>query len=86
MKEYRIDYDMFTTAEIVKIFAFFALIESTKKRSVSPSLLVEKYQEYRTILNNKSLEKKYDKMLFTNTKVSIYETIKQAKEKLNHAP
>lgn len=77
MEEYKIDYDMFEVLEIVKIIDFFRLIESTKKRKVSKALLKEKYNEYRNIINNKALEKKYDKMLYDKSKVSIYEVIKE---------
>lgn len=76
MEEYKIDYDMFNVMEIVKIIDFFRLIESTKKKKVSKTLLKDKYNEYRNIINNKALEKKYDKMLFEKSKISIYEVIK----------
>lgn len=76
MDEYKIDYDMFNVYEIVKIIDFFKLIESTKRKKVSKTLLKEKYNEYRNIINNKSLEKKYDKMLLEKSKVSIYEVVK----------
>ena len=42
----------------------------------SKDLLKEKYNEYRSILNNKALEKQYDKMLYEKSKVSIYQTMK----------
>lgn len=73
---YEIDYEMFDTMEIVKIIEFFRLIESTKKRKVKGEELVKKYREYQNILNNKSLEKQYDKMLQKKSNVSIWETIK----------
>ena len=73
---YKIDYDMFNTLEIVKIIEFFKLIESTKTKKVSGAVLVNRYREYQSIINNKSLEKKYDKMLFEKSNVSIYQTVK----------
>ncbi len=73
---YDIDYEIFNAYEIVKIIEFFCLIEKTKTKKVNPELLVEKYLEYRNILNNKTLEKQYDKMLYKKCKVSIYETVK----------
>lgn len=77
-KEYKIDYDMFDTCEIVKIFAFFKLIEAINKgRHYKKDEVNERYKEYRNILNNISLEKQYDKMLEEVSKVSIYQTIKQ---------
>lgn len=74
--EYIIDYDMFTTLEIIKIIEFFKLIEQTKTKSFKPDFLVSKYREYQNIINNKSLEKKYDKMLYEKSKVSIYQVVK----------
>jgi uncharacterized protein YktA (UPF0223 family) len=76
MNDYQIDFEMFTTEEIVKIYAFFGLIEQTKHRKLSKNLLREKYREYRNIINNKALEKKYDKMVREKSGVSIFETMK----------
>ena len=78
LKEYTIDYDMFSLEEIVKIIAFFELIEKiNKKKKYDKAKAIEKYNEYRSILNNKSLEKKYDKMLEKLTGASIYHTMKE---------
>ena len=61
IKEYAIDYDMFTVEEIVKIVNFFKIIENiNKNRRYKKDEVIEKYNEYRNILNNKSLEKQYD--------------------------
>lgn len=76
MQEYEIDYDMFDVYEIVKIIEFFHLIESTSSKKVNRDLLISKYNEYRKILNNKALEKKYDRMLYNKSKVSIYQIMK----------
>ena len=73
---YVIDYDLFTTLEIIKIIEFFKLIEQTKTKVIKPEILLSKYREYQNIINNKSLEKKYDKMLFEKSKVSIYQVMK----------
>ena len=74
--KFDIDYDLFNAMEIVKIIEFFCLIEQTKTRKIKPEVLVSKYKEYRNIINNKSLEKQYDKMLYKKSKVSIYEVMK----------
>jgi len=76
MQEYKIDYDMFNVSEIVKIIEFFRLIESLKTKKVNKDLLINKYIEYRKIINNKALEKKYDKMLYQKSNISIYQTMK----------
>lgn len=77
MQEYKIDYELFDVGEIVKIIEFFRLIESTKNKKINKDLLIEKYNEYRNILRSKSLEKKYDKMLFEKSQVSIYQVMKR---------
>lgn len=76
VKDYEIDFDLFNTLEIVKIFTFFELIEATKKKSISKELLNKKYKEYKVIINNKTLEKKYDKMFQKITGMSIYKTMR----------
>ncbi len=72
ISNYEIDFDLFNVEETIKIISFMRLIEETKKRKVSSKLLIEKYNEYRNILNNKSLEKQYDKMLEKKCGISIY--------------
>lgn len=75
-KEYKIDYDLYTVDELVKIIKFFQLIERTKTRRVKKEELITSYNEYRNILKNKTLEKEYDRMLFEKSHVSIYEVMK----------
>lgn len=75
-KEYKIDYDMFSVLEICKIIEFFRLVESTKHKRVNKEILVQKYREYQNILRNKSLEKKYDTMLFEKSGISYYSLMK----------
>jgi uncharacterized protein YktA (UPF0223 family) len=76
-KNYDIDYDLYSVDEIIKIINFFKLIESAKTKMVDKDILIRKYNEYRNILNNISLEKQYDKMLYEKCGVSIYQTIKK---------
>lgn len=81
LKEYKIDYDMFSLEEIVKIVSFFELIKKVNnKRKYNKEEVINKYNEYRSILNNKALEKKYDKMLYDLDKISIYHTMKDIME------
>ncbi len=77
--DYQIDYELFKVEEIVKIINFFKLIEKNKNHRVSKEELINGYNEYRRILNNKSLEKQYDKMLEKQIGVSIYHTMKDLK-------
>ncbi|MFA5543209.1 MAG: UPF0223 family protein [Bacilli bacterium] len=74
-KEYKIDYDLFNVHEIMKIVKFFNMIEGYKYKKPSKEEMVNSYREYQTILNNKTLEKQYDKMLFDKSRVSIYKTM-----------
>ena len=76
VSDYMIDYEMFSAEEIIKIISFMHLIEETKRKNVNKELLKNKYNEYRTILNNKALEKQYDKMLYKKSQVSIYQVMK----------
>lgn len=73
----QIDYELFTTEEIVKIFNFYALMERTKNHNYKKDKVLTAYQEYRNILNNKTLEKQYDKKFESVTGISIYQTIKK---------
>ena len=81
-KDYEIDYEMFETLEIIKIIDFFMLIEQAQKKKVNKEKLIEGYREYQQILNNKILEKKYDKMLYEKTRISIYQTMKKYLDRL----
>ena len=80
-KEYKIDYEMFDTLEVIKILEFFQLIEKTKNQKVNKQLLIDKYREYQGILRNKALEKEYDKMLQSVSGVSIYKVMKEILDK-----
>ena len=75
-KEYKIDYELYTVDELVKIIKFFQLIEKTKTKRVAKDELIDGYNEYRNILKNKALEKEYDRMLFEKSHVSIYDVMK----------
>ncbi len=78
--EYKIDYDMFSALEIIKIIEFFNLIEQTKVKKIPKKTLIEKYREYQNILRSKTLEKKYDKMLEEKSHISIYRVMKSILE------
>lgn len=71
--KYPIDYDLFTTAEIIKIINFYNLILKADK--YSDEVIKKAYQEYRNIINSIALEKKYDALFFKETGVSIYRTV-----------
>lgn len=77
MNEYKIDYELFSIDEIVKIISFFELMEDFNNRRINKQTIIDKYNEYRNILNNKSLEKQYDKMLQKKSNISIYKIMKE---------
>lgn len=71
-----IDYDLFTTEEIVKIFNFFSLVSRTKHQRVKSNELLEGYKEFKTIINNKALQKQYERKFEKVTGISIYQLMK----------
>lgn len=81
--DFNIDYDMFTTEEIVAIYNFYKLVIRCHKNPKWHQQILSEYEKYRNIINNKALEKKYDKNFCDKTKISIYQLIKQIKENLN---
>jgi len=81
--EFDIDYDIFTTDEIVKIYNFYGMVIKFNHGSkmYSKSQILEGYNEYRRIINSIMIEKRYDKKFEEKTGKSIYKTIKEIKEK-----
>ena len=74
-----IDYDSFTKDEIIKIIEFFNQVTLYVDGKISSDYFLERYNEYRKILNSPSFEKRYDKMYFDQTGISIYKLIKEIK-------
>lgn len=73
---YEIDYDLFTVEEIIKIIQFYQLMGQYKNNKVSKQKIKEAYLEYKNIINNLSLEKRYNENFYQKTDISIYQTIK----------
>lgn len=73
---YEIDYDLFTVEEIIKIIQFYQLMGQYKNNKVSKQKIKEAYLEYKNIINNLSLEKRYNENFYQKTGISIYKTIK----------
>lgn len=69
---YDIDYDIFTTEEIIKIVNFYNDVQKYVKHKISYDKLKESYNIYRNIINSIALEKKYNKAFFEKTNISIY--------------
>ena len=70
-----IDYDMFTTDEIIKIYNFYNLMIKHHKKPMNKDKVLAAYREYKNIINNISLEKKYNKEFEKCTGISIYQEI-----------
>ena len=79
MYTYPIDYDQYTTEEIVVIVEFLALIEEANTTRVDPFVLSNKHKQFRTVVNSISLEKQIDKAFEKASGYSIYKTIKKYK-------
>ena len=77
MYSYPIDYDLFTQEEIVKIIEFLSLIEDANESKIEGIVLSHKYNEYRKIINSKSIEKQIDREFEKVSGYSIYKTIKK---------
>ena len=77
-----IDYETFTTDEIIKIFDFFNLITMyVKVGKVKKSDLIAAYHTYRNVLNSISFEKRYNKMFEDKTGIKIYQTMRELEGK-----
>ncbi|MBP3504251.1 MAG: UPF0223 family protein [Bacilli bacterium] len=77
-----IDYETFTTDEIIKIFDFFNLISIyVKGGKVKKTDLIESYHTYRKVLNSISFEKRYNKMFEDKTGIKIYQTMRELEKK-----
>ena len=64
---YEIDYDLFTVEEIIKIIQFYQLMGQYKNNKVSKQKIKEAYLEYKNIINNLSLEKRYNENFYQKT-------------------
>ena len=72
-----IDYETFTTEEIVKIFDFYNLISLyVKKGKVKKTDLIASYHTYRNVLNSIAFEKRYNKMIENKTGIKIYQVMR----------
>lgn len=69
---YDIDYDIFTTEEIIKIIHFYNNVLKYKKHKINFATLKSSYLEYRSTINSIALEKQYNKKFFDKTGISIY--------------
>jgi len=79
MYTYPIDYDQFTTDEVIVIVEFLALIEEANKSKVDANVLSKKHQDFRNVVNSIAIEKQIDRAFEKVSGFSIYKTIKKYK-------
>lgn len=72
---YDIDYDIFTTEEIIKIINFYNLTIKYTKHKVKYDDFINSYNEYRNIINSIAMEKRYNKSFYEKTGISIYHLV-----------
>ena len=75
--EYKIDYSLYTTEEIIDIIEFLNTLEMPQDNN--DETLLEKYTRFKNIINNQAEEKKIDQAFYKQTGISIYKTIQKLK-------
>lgn len=79
MYSYPIDYELFTTEEILDIVEFLNLIEAANDQKKVPENIQKAYKRYRSIINSQSIEKQIDRDFEKLSGYSIYNTMKKIK-------
>lgn len=76
---YPIDYELFTTEEIITIVEFLDLVEQANTGKVDPNVLSKKHQDYRKVINSIAIEKQIDKAFEKVSGFSVHKTIQKYK-------
>ncbi|MEC9485023.1 MAG: UPF0223 family protein [Candidatus Izemoplasma sp.] len=76
MYQYPIDYEQFSTVQIIEIVTFLNLIEQANEGKFDRAELLDKYTTYKNIIRSKSMEKQIDKAFKKVSGYSVYQTIK----------
>ena len=74
-----IDYEAYTNDEIAFLVDFLHRVEMVGNHQKKDDKLLEDYQTFRSILNNKSEEKAIDKTFEKTSGVSIYKLMQSLK-------
>ncbi len=76
---YPIDYAEYDTEEITRLIAFLDYIDAIGKGRIEPDPreLRNRHREFRSIVNNKTEEKRIDRSFEKLTGVSIYKTVRK---------
>ena len=71
---YPIDYDLYTTDEIMDLADFLHLVEKyhEKSHAVDKDQLIRKYQDFQTIISNKGEEKRIVDIFEKNTGITRF--------------
>lgn len=80
---YPIDYEMYTTDEIIQLINFFGLIELGYEKGINRKKLLKSYNIFKGIVNSISEEKRIDREFKKLSKYSIYSLIQKAKSQDN---
>lgn len=79
MYSYPIDFEQFTTEEVLQLMDFLRLIEDANEMKTIPERIKKAYNVYRRTINSKSMEKQIDKDFEKLSGYSIYKTMNKIK-------
>lgn len=79
MYTFPIDYDFYEQDEVVILVEFLAMIEDANTGKVDKNVLLKKYNQFRSIVNNVAEEKTIDRDFEKLSGYSIFKTIKKYK-------
>ncbi len=78
--DYPLDYSLYSVEEITFLIKFLNAIEATKRKKPNKASLIEDYKRYRSIIANKSEEKRIDKAFEKESGVSVYKVMQKVEQ------
>ena len=78
--DYPLDYSLYSVEEITFLIKFLNAIEATKRKKSNKASLIEDYKRYRSIIANKSEEKRIDKAFEKESGVSVYKVMQKVEQ------
>lgn len=78
--QYPIDYEYWSTEEIIDVVNFYRLIENAYESGVKRDELLKAYRQFKKVVDSIAEEKQYDKQFKEMSGYSIYKVIKTVKE------
>ncbi len=80
MYQYPIDYNEYSSDEIIIIINFFSMIEDINENiKIDSSTLLNQYHKYQSIINSQLIEKQIDREFEKASGYSIYRTMNKYK-------